>query len=67
MIILICYGFGQINPPTAWGMLTEFRSLLAGDFLVQNGANSAVGQAVIQIAAARDLRTINVIRDRCVF
>lgn len=45
-------------------MLTDFRSLSAGDYVIQNGANSAVGQAVIQIAAARNLRTINVVRDR---
>ena len=32
--------------------------------IVQNAANSAVGQAVIQIAAANNWRTINVIRDR---
>jgi len=34
--------------------------------VIQNGANSAVGQAVIQIAAAQGLRTINLIRDRFV-
>ncbi|CAE6536537.1 unnamed protein product [Rhizoctonia solani] len=53
-----------VNPPTARGMLSDFRILEAGDYVIQNGANSAVGQAVIQIAAARNLRTINVIRDR---
>ncbi|CAE6528547.1 unnamed protein product [Rhizoctonia solani] len=53
-----------VNPPTAHGMLSEFRTLGSGDYVIQNGANSAVGQAVIQIAAARNLRTINVIRDR---
>ncbi|CAE7071155.1 unnamed protein product [Rhizoctonia solani] len=53
-----------VNPPTARGMLSEFRTLEPGDYVIQNGANSAVGQAVIQIAAARNLKTINVIRDR---
>ncbi|QRV88805.1 Zinc-binding dehydrogenase [Ceratobasidium sp. AG-Ba] len=53
-----------VNPPTARGMLSDFRDLVEGDFVIQNGANSAVGQAVIQIAAARGLRTINVVRDR---
>ncbi|KAJ1306729.1 hypothetical protein OPQ81_007718 [Rhizoctonia solani] len=53
-----------VNPPTARGMLSDFRTLEAGDYVIQNGANSAVGQAVIQIAAARNLKTINVIRDR---
>lgn len=36
----------------------------AGDSVIQNAANSGVGQAVIQIAAARGIKTINVIRDR---
>lgn len=36
----------------------------AGDVVIQNGANSAVGQAVFQMAAQRDIKTINVIRDR---
>ena len=45
-------------------MLSDFRNLSAGDFVIQNGANSAVGQAVIQIAAARGLRTINIVRNR---
>ncbi|CAE6406027.1 unnamed protein product [Rhizoctonia solani] len=53
-----------VNPPTAHGMLSDFRTLEPGDYVIQNGGNSAVGQAVIQIAAARNLKTINVIRDR---
>lgn len=36
----------------------------AGDCVIQNAANSGVGQAVIQIAAARGINTINVVRDR---
>lgn len=32
--------------------------------MVQNGANSHCGQAVIQIAKKRGLVTVNVIRDR---
>jgi trans-2-enoyl-CoA reductase len=35
-----------------------------GDYVIQNGANSAVGQSVIQIAKAWGLKTINVVRDR---
>ncbi|XP_066125962.1 enoyl-[acyl-carrier-protein] reductase, mitochondrial isoform X2 [Saccopteryx bilineata] len=35
-----------------------------GDSVIQNASNSGVGQAVIQIAAALGLRTINVVRDR---
>ncbi|KAL0984733.1 hypothetical protein UPYG_G00146000 [Umbra pygmaea] len=53
-----------VNPCTAFRMLTDFEDLKPGDTVIQNAANSAVGQAVIQIAAARGLQTINVIRDR---
>ncbi|KAI9176027.1 hypothetical protein H9P43_006391 [Blastocladiella emersonii ATCC 22665] len=53
-----------VNPPTAYRMLADFGDLQPGDFVVQNGANSAVGQYVIQIAKLRGFRSINVIRDR---
>jgi NADPH:quinone reductase-like Zn-dependent oxidoreductase len=36
----------------------------AGDTVVQNGAGSGVGRAVIQLAAARGVRTVNIVRDR---
>jgi mitochondrial enoyl-[acyl-carrier protein] reductase / trans-2-enoyl-CoA reductase len=42
--------------------LVDFVSLSPGDCVIQNGANSGVGQAVIQIAAEMSLQTINVIR-----
>ncbi len=32
--------------------------------VIQNGANSAVGQAVIQIAKSMKVVTVNVVRDR---
>ena len=32
--------------------------------MIQNGANSGVGESVIQLAAAWGLKTINIIRDR---
>ncbi|KAM6496913.1 trans-2-enoyl-CoA reductase [Amanita muscaria] len=53
-----------VNPPTAYNMLHEFVSLRPGDWLVQNGANSAVGQAVIQIAASEGIKTLNFVRNR---
>ncbi|XP_076036918.1 enoyl-[acyl-carrier-protein] reductase, mitochondrial-like isoform X2 [Oratosquilla oratoria] len=53
-----------LNPGTAYRMLHDFKSLREGDVVIQNGANSAVGQAVIQIAAAMGLQTINIVRDR---
>jgi len=51
-----------VNPPTAYRMLVDFLDLSPGDFIIQNGANSGVGQAVIQLAAQMSLQTINVIR-----
>ena len=51
-----------INPLTAYLLLTEFRQLKAGDWIIQNGANSSVGRAVIPIAKARGIRTVSVVR-----
>ncbi|XP_023652958.2 enoyl-[acyl-carrier-protein] reductase, mitochondrial isoform X1 [Paramormyrops kingsleyae] len=53
-----------VNPCTAYRMLHDFQPLRPGDTVIQNGANSAVGQAVIQIAAALGVKTICIIRDR---
>ncbi|KAJ5071955.1 enoyl-[acyl-carrier-protein] reductase [Anaeramoeba ignava] len=47
---------------TAMKLITGFESLNKGDFLVQNAANSAVGQSVIQIAKFYGFKTINFIR-----
>jgi trans-2-enoyl-CoA reductase len=44
--------------------LEDFVQLKSGDVIIQNGANSAVGQAVIQLAKQKGVKTINVIRDR---
>ena len=32
--------------------------------MIQNGANSGVGHAVIQLAAAWGFNTVNIVRDR---
>jgi len=53
-----------VNPPTAYNLLNDFALLRKGDWVVQNGANSAVGRAVIQIAATKGLKTINFVRNR---
>ena len=37
-----------------------------GDVIIQNAANSAVGQSVIQLASINNIKTINVIRERLV-
>lgn len=53
-----------VNPCTAYRMLEDFVNLRPGDCVIQNGANSSVGRAVIQIAAMKGIRTINIVRDR---
>lgn len=52
----------RVNPPTAWQMLHDYRTLEEGSIVLQNGANSGVGRAVIQIAKQRGIRTINFVR-----
>jgi len=52
----------KINPATAYLMLTRYRELAAGDWLIQNAANSGVGTYLISLAKARGVRTVNVVR-----
>ncbi|RWS01255.1 trans-2-enoyl-CoA reductase: mitochondrial-like protein [Dinothrombium tinctorium] len=54
----------SVNPCTAYRMLEDFVDLKPGDSLIQNGANSAVGVYVIQLAKLWKINTINVVRDR---
>merc|ERR1712227_1012714 len=42
-------GTVSINPCTAYRMLKDFVSLQPGDWFMQNGANSGVGRAAIQL------------------
>ncbi len=56
-----------VNPCTAYRMLHDFVQLEKNDVIVQNGANSGVGQYVIQIAKSLGIRSANVVRDRWVF
>ncbi len=51
-----------VNPPTARLLLSEFVDLEQGDWVIQNAANSAVGGYLVQLAKARGLHTINVVR-----
>ncbi|MFT4549282.1 MAG: trans-2-enoyl-CoA reductase [Verrucomicrobiales bacterium] len=52
----------SVNPPTAALLLTDFQDLPKGSWVAQNAANSAVGQAIIQIAKFHGLKTINFVR-----
>ncbi len=52
----------RVNPVTAWLLLTDYETLLEGDWVLQNAANSGVGRALIQIAKKRGIRTVNLVR-----
>lgn len=50
------------NPATAWILLRHMRTLESGDWVIQNAANSAVGQSVRQLAQSLGLRIVNIVR-----
>lgn len=52
-----------LNPMTAWRLLNDFEYLNAGDVVIQNAGNSAVGQSVIQFAKKMGLRCISLVRN----
>jgi len=43
----------SVNPMTAYRMLQDFKKLSPGDTVIQNGANSGVGQAIIQLGITK--------------
>lgn len=54
----------SVNPCTAYRMLKDFVPMEKGDVVIQNGANSACGQSVIQLAKAWGYVSVNVVRNR---
>ena len=52
-----------LNPMTAWRLLNDFEYLNAGDVIVQNAGNSAVGQSVIQFAKKMGVKCISLVRN----
>jgi trans-2-enoyl-CoA reductase len=54
----------KVNPITAYRMLVNFRELKPNDTVIQNGANSGVGQAVIQLGKLMNLNVVNIVRKR---
>jgi trans-2-enoyl-CoA reductase len=52
-----------LNPMTAWRLLNDFEYLNAGDVVVQNAGNSAVGQSVIQMAKKMGVKCISLVRN----
>ncbi|XP_047992094.1 enoyl-[acyl-carrier-protein] reductase, mitochondrial-like [Leguminivora glycinivorella] len=53
-----------VNPCTAYRMLTDFEPVRNGLVVIQNGANGACGQNVIQLCKAWGVKNIAVVRKR---
>jgi len=51
-----------VNPPTAYLMLQQFVPPKAGNWVIQNAANSGVGHCLIRLAHEQGLKTVNVVR-----
>ncbi|KAK0703536.1 hypothetical protein B0T26DRAFT_657654 [Lasiosphaeria miniovina] len=67
----------SVNPCSAWRMLRDYVDLIGlsvasfsrgedggGAWFIQNGANSGVGRAAVQLGRLWGLRSINVVRER---
>ena len=54
----------SVNPCTAYRLLKDFVALEKGDTVIQNGGNSGVGQAVIQLAKVWNINVVNIVRNR---
>ncbi len=52
----------RVNPPTAHLMLHQFVPPKAGQWVIQNAANSGVGHCLIRLARRAGVKTINVVR-----
>lgn len=52
----------SVNPPTAALLLRDFVTLAAGEYLIQNVANSGVGTYLVQLAAKAGIKTVNIVR-----
>lgn len=50
------------NPPAAWQLLNTVVELEPGDWVIQNAANSAVGNYLMQLANVYGYHTVNVVR-----
>ena len=52
----------KVNPATAYLMLKKYVKLEPGDWIIQDAANSAVGQCIIRLAKMEGIKTINIVR-----
>jgi NADPH:quinone reductase-like Zn-dependent oxidoreductase len=51
-----------VTPITAQLLLTKYEQLTPGDWIAQTGANSSVGQYIIQLARLARVHTVNLVR-----
>ncbi|KAL9594470.1 MAG: hypothetical protein Q9219_007019 [cf. Caloplaca sp. 3 TL-2023] len=54
----------SVNPVTAYRMLKDFTPLKEGEWFIQNGANSGVGRAAVQLGEMWGYKSICVVRKR---
>ncbi len=52
----------KVNPATALMMLRDYVTLKSGDWVIQDAANSGVGNSVIRLAPSFGAKTVNVVR-----
>lgn len=52
----------NVNPMTALVLLSQYKQLERGAWIIQNASNSGVGRAVIDIANHKGYETINIVR-----
>lgn len=52
----------KVNLASAYLMLTNFRKLSRGNWIIQNASNSAVGKNIIYLSKSLGLKTINLVR-----
>ena len=52
----------KVNPATAYLMLKKYVKLQPGDWIIQDAANSGVGQCIIRLAKMEGIKTINIVR-----
>jgi NADPH:quinone reductase-like Zn-dependent oxidoreductase len=52
----------KVNPATALLLLRDFVTLQPGAWVIQDAANSGVGQNLIHLAKADGIRTVNIVR-----
>ena len=52
----------KVNPATAYLMLKKYVKLNEGDWIIQDAANSGVGQCLIRLAKMDGIKTINIVR-----